>query len=354
MGRAASACEKVAGLVLFANAFSTMRPAPLPVASNSKVPIMMIIRHILFAWILIICGCAPLQSKPEEKGVPLGEMRVEFVCSIGRAGSGPGQFLRPAGLALSSESGGRVYAADTGNQRIQVFNVAGDYLFQFGRFGVGEGEFNEPVAIAIDGQLLAVADQLNHRIQQFDSRGGFVRMFGSQGNGNAQFNRPQGLAWDSWGLLYVADAGNDRVQRLDRYGDWQRSFGAFGLGAGFMRKPTAVCADTPTQIMVLEADNRRIQSFNEQGDFLGAFGRTQAGEGELREPQAMALASGLVFIADTGRDRLAIFTLDGRWVREVRDPGLARPAGVAADEDGNLWVADTGNSRLLKYKISKH
>lgn len=117
-----------------------------------------------------------------------------------------------------------------------------------------------------------------------------------------------------------------------------------------MRKPTAVCADTPTHIMILDAGNQRIQSFNEQGDYLGTFGQTQARAGMLQEPQAMALAGGLVFIADTGNDRLVVFTADGRWVREVREPGLSAPAGVAADEDGNLWVADTGNNRIVKYR----
>lgn len=241
--------------------------------------------------------------------------------------------------------------ADTGNQRIQVFNTAGDYLFQFGRFGMGAGEFNEPVALACDGQVLAVSDQLNHRIQVFNTQGAFLRCFGTQGSGIGQFNRPAGLAWDSWGYLYVADSENDRVQRLDRYGFWQMNYSAFGTSFGFMRRPAAVCMDTPTHLFVLEAGNHRIQHYNDQGDYLGSFGQTDDPKCELQEPQAMTMASGLVFVADTGHDRVAVFAADGRWVREVREPEMRGPMGVAADADGNLWVADTGNSRLLKYKI---
>jgi DNA-binding beta-propeller fold protein YncE len=154
--------------------------------------------------------------------------------------------------------------------------------------------------------------------------------------------------------VYVADTENDRVLRLDAFGVFQRSYGFFGTGAGFFRKPSAVVAESGGRFMVLDAGNGRVQRFTEEVDYLSAFGAPGSGDGQLQEAQALVSDHGLVFAADTGNNRVAVFTAQGQWVRAITAPVMSRPSGLAVDGEGGLYVADTGNNRILKYKINVH
>ena len=59
-----------------------------------------------------------------------------------------------------------------------------------------------------------VADGENHRIQKFDGTGSFLTKWGSMGSGDGQFNLPRGVAVDGSGNVYVADQNNSRIQKF--------------------------------------------------------------------------------------------------------------------------------------------
>jgi hypothetical protein len=64
---------------------------------------------------------------------------------------------------------GRLFVADHGNNRVQVFNGDGQFLEAFGRRGAGPGEFDKPCGLATGpGDRLYVAEHGNHRIQMFE------------------------------------------------------------------------------------------------------------------------------------------------------------------------------------------
>jgi DNA-binding beta-propeller fold protein YncE len=86
--------------------------------------------------------------------------------SFGREGSKGGEFHHPSGLAFDSK--GRLYVADWGNHRIQVFTANGQFLTTFGKQGKGEGNFLRPTDLDIDDKdRLYVVDSGNHRVQIF-------------------------------------------------------------------------------------------------------------------------------------------------------------------------------------------
>ena len=64
-----------------------------------------------------------------------------------------------------------IFVSDRNNHRIQIFDSTGAYIGQFGSFGTGPGQFNQPVGIAIDpiSLYLVVADWGNQRVQVFAS-----------------------------------------------------------------------------------------------------------------------------------------------------------------------------------------
>ncbi|MCI4433590.1 MAG: SBBP repeat-containing protein, partial [Nitrosopumilus sp.] len=75
---------------------------------------------------------------------------------------------------------------------------AESYLSQFGAFGSGDIQLNNPEGIALDSLgNIYVADTSNNRVQKFNSAGVFQLKFGTSGSGNGQFSSPIGIALDS-------------------------------------------------------------------------------------------------------------------------------------------------------------
>jgi hypothetical protein len=74
--------------------------------------------------------------------------------------------MKPVRLAADTTAGA-VYVADAELHRVKQFTFAGTFLNGVGGFGSGPGQFNRPLGVAVSGSTLYVADSLNHRIQVF-------------------------------------------------------------------------------------------------------------------------------------------------------------------------------------------
>jgi tripartite motif-containing protein 71 len=89
------------------------------------------------------------------------------------------------------------------------------FITKWGRFGEQDGEFANPVEMALDSSgNVYIVDADNNRIQKFDPDGTFIAKWGSQGERDGQFTHPQGAALDSSGNVYVADGSNNRIQKF--------------------------------------------------------------------------------------------------------------------------------------------
>jgi len=77
--------------------------------------------------------------------------------------------------------------------------------------------------------------------------------------------------------------------------------------------------------------------------------------GQFSSPKGLAVdAKGNIYVADTGNSRIQKFDADGRFVIEFGANGppemvLKSPNGVAVDEDGNTYVVDVGTQKLIKF-----
>ena len=137
----------------------------------------------------------------------------------GKKGDGPGQLDRPHAVALDSK--GRVYIASHGNRRIQKFTPEGKLIAHWNLPDPGKEGRHEPTKIILFGakERLLVPDPRNHRIVIFDAEGKLQLTFGKRGKGQGEFDRPTGVALDGQGYLYVCDSGNHRIQRF-RTASW--------------------------------------------------------------------------------------------------------------------------------------
>ena len=106
-------------------------------------------------------------------------------------------FDSPWGVACDST--GKVYVADAGNDRIQVFTAEGKFLRTFGSRGQRRGELDlpTPIGVAVANDMVYVSQGNNCCVSVFTSEGHFVTSFG-EGLG-----RPEGVAVDDNGVVYV-------------------------------------------------------------------------------------------------------------------------------------------------------
>ncbi len=144
-----------------------------------------------------------------------------FVRKFGSSGSGNGQFDDPRDVAFGI--GGRAYVADTGNDRIQVFDSLGTFVTTFGSTGTGSRRGEAPQGVWIGhnsppSQSVFVADSGNDRVTVWQLTGNtatFERKFGGTGSLSRQMEAPRNVYVDEGGRRYVIDTGNDRLQVFD-------------------------------------------------------------------------------------------------------------------------------------------
>jgi DNA-binding beta-propeller fold protein YncE len=134
----------------------------------------------------------------------------------GVAGVGEDTFNKPSAVAIAAN--GDIFVADghggESNARIVKFSKDGKFIMTWGKKGSAPGELNIPHALAFDSKgRLFVADRGNNRIQIFDQNGKFTDQW-------QQFSRPSGIFIDRNDVLYVADSESGSVAK--DHGAWKR------------------------------------------------------------------------------------------------------------------------------------
>gem|GEM_PF-1824959 len=164
----------------------------------------------------------------------------------------------------------RLYLSDSEGHRIRVFTTAGQWLFDIGSQGEGDGQFLYPSGLFFDAARdeLLVSDQFSYRVQVLDADGGFKYCLGgSSANPGSFFQRgrtilaPQGLWSDAQGRIYVADSYAGQIKVLDRNARLLASIGSFGQAGGELRIPSDVAMDGAGRLYVANANNARIEMF---------------------------------------------------------------------------------------------
>lgn len=235
---------------------------------------------------------------------------------------------KPEGAAAAGD--GKLYAADTHNNRISVFTSTGGSLASF-------GGFHKPTGVAVDGSNnIFVADTQNDRILKLAPDGTILLAFSEQDKKKRAFKKPQSVALDLDGRIYVADTGNQAI----------RIFTADGSPAGTIAlpdeaKPVAVTVDDAARIFVADEKGDRILQYDHSGLLLKTYGI-----GILKEPGGVAVDGDCIFVADTGHDRIARFDRFGNF--QASFAGLNQPAGLAFTSSHDLLISDRKNNRLLK------
>jgi len=226
----------------------------------------------------------------------------QFVLNWGSPGSGDGQFDFP--LRVAVDGSGNVYVAELINQRIQKFDNAGTFLTKW-----GGGQLGRPEGVAVDrGGNIYVTD--GTVVHKFDGTGTFLTQWGSPGSGDGEFGYARGIAVGPSGNIYVADETNQRIQKFNDAGTFLAKWGSHGSSDGQFQKPVDVAVDGSGNVYIVDRTNDRVQKFSSTGTFLTKWGSPGSGEGEFDFPIGIAVdGAGRVYVADQANRRFRSLTV---------------------------------------------
>jgi len=140
---------------------------------------------------------------------------------------GAGLFIMPHGLKVDKEN--NVWITDVGLQQVLKFSHDGKLLMKLGEARIAGNDslhFNYPtdVAFATDGSFYVSDGYRNSRVIKFSKEGKFLFEWGKKGNEEGEFNTPHGIDIDSHGNVYVADRENNRIQKFDSKGNFLKQW----------------------------------------------------------------------------------------------------------------------------------
>jgi hypothetical protein len=294
--------------------------------------------------VLLMCvlsaGCAESNAAPQ---LPVKKISAWSLPAEGTS--------IPTPRAIHATESGDIYVLDNAG-RVLVYNDQGDLLRRWWmpEYSVGKPE---KIVRLRDGRLV-VADTHYHRIVFFNDQGEVLEMRGSLGREPGQYIYPVAVVEDEAGNLYVGEYGdNDRVQKYDKQGAFLLEFGKPGTGPGEFLRPSGMLWHEG-RIYIVDAFNNRIQVFSEKGELVEVLGDS---EGSLNYPYDICLSpAGELLVVEYGAGRVSKFDLRGRLLGRYGTAGSAEgqfttPWGMTVDSHSRVFVADTGNRRVVKLEL---
>jgi trimeric autotransporter adhesin len=252
-----------------------------------------------------------------------------------------------------------------------------------------DAQINEPQGMVFDSTgTLFFADQVNCRIRKVTSDSTISTVAGNGTCGytsdavaatTAELNYPTHLAFNSSGSLYIADTYNHRIRMIASTGNISTVAGTGDMGfygdaaaatKAYLNYPTGIAVDSTGIIYIADTYNHVIRKVDTAGIITTFAGDNTAGSkgdgglataARLRYPTGLALDSaGALYIADSNNHRIrkvakdgTISTVAGSGVYgfsgdggKATDASLEYPDGIYVDKAGNLYIADTVNSRI--------
>ena len=317
----------------------------------------------------------------------------------GDGGPATGAMLGDPG-GVTVDAAGNLYIADSANSRIRkvipagtITTVAGNGQYCYGGDGgpATAASLATPIGVAVDAAgNLYMADSGNQRIRKISPDGTITTVAGNgqggySGDGGpataASLNGPSGVAVDAAGNLYISDSYNGRIRKVATSGTITTVAGGGRYGypgdggpatAASLYYPVGVAVDAVGNVYIADRDNHRIRKVTPAGMIVTVAGSGQAGysgdggpatAASLNQPWGVAVdVAGNLYIADSGNSRIrevtpaaVITVVAGNGERGYSGDGgpataaaLRDPMGLTADAVGNLYIAEFNNNRIRK------
>lgn len=199
---------------------------------------------------------------------------------------------------------GRIAVPDTHYSQVVIFTPDGKVDKVFGKKSTAEGDFGSPVGIAEDpeGNLYICEYGFSDRVQKFTKDGVFIRSIGKAGMKKDEFQRASSLIHHQ-GKIFVTDAVHNRIQVYTDEGKYVKSI---AVKPSFYL-PYDIQLGNDGCLYVVEYGNNCITKLTKDGTLLGRLGMSSKDKLHLKSPWGLAVdSSGKIYIADTGNRRIVV------------------------------------------------
>jgi streptogramin lyase len=253
--------------------------------------------------------------------------------------------------------------------------------------GIGAGaQFSNPGGMAIDAQgNIYISDTFNNRIRKMAPDGTVTTIAGNGASGyidgaaaDAEFYAPAGLTLDGQGNIFVADYGNNVIRKVAPDGTVStyagNGFAAFVDGAAYkvaaFNGPAGVALDSKGNLFVADQNNNMIRKITPTGGVSLVAGITTGGYvnlqvdsvkaawGAFSHPCAIAMGpDGNLYIADRGNSAIRMITPGGNITTVAGGPSqttlIGLPAGLSLDAQGDVFITDE-SGRVIELTAAKN
>lgn len=283
-------------------------------------------------------------------------------------------FLSPSDIVITDD--GYIYVADTGNKRILVGDLEGNFVDI-----IGEGELVTPTGIFVtDDKTLYVADKDGGKVVVFNEKGKKITEYGKPDHplyGNKIEFKPQKLVVSSGGNMYIICEGNTngivQLSPVDG-GTFIGYYGANYTSTNLLQiiqrliftdeqkaKMMSNLPPTPTNLSideqgliytVTQGDNDTLKKMNIAGNNLI--------ETDVVDTLANAVTTGnynnILFLSESGfvyeltSEGEFLFVFGGRDDGRGRVGLLGTPVGIDVDNNDNIYVLDNEKQQIHIYK----
>ena len=232
----------------------------------------------------------------------------------------------------------------------------------------GSNQFKKPHGLTVDqNNNIWLTDVELQQIFKFSPNGQLLMTLGEKdvpGLDSSHFDQPTDVDVAPDGSFYVTDGyGNSRVVKFAADGKYLMEWGTAGIEDGKFNLPHAMDIDQSRNVYVADRENQRVQEFDENGSFLKLWADPSFGS-----IQSMCVSpdGNTIYATDykwkedetpIGSDIIIIDAKTGQFskIKKSDDPAIppSRYHDIAIDHDGNLFVVDILQNRIVRFDRKK-